>query len=87
MPSERIQRRIDRLLDQMEAAADALDWQQVRDAAEGILAFEPDDETAQGFLKAASRQLGTAPAPSLNKPREPDLPASFVNGRYQVGSS
>ena len=38
MASERIQRRIDRLLDQAEEAMDQMDWTSVRDCAQAVLA-------------------------------------------------
>ena len=37
MRSERVQRRVDRLLDQAEQAADAKDWNAVRAAAQAIM--------------------------------------------------
>ena len=39
MASDRIQRRIDRLLDQAEEAADQSNWDRVRELAENILNF------------------------------------------------
>ncbi|NQW15975.1 MAG: hypothetical protein HQ478_00665 [Chloroflexi bacterium] len=37
MPSERVQRRIDTLLDQAEEAAEARDWASAGDAADAVL--------------------------------------------------
>jgi hypothetical protein len=47
MASERIQRRIDRLLDQIEDAADQLDWQAVRERSEAVLAYDPVHRAAE----------------------------------------
>jgi hypothetical protein len=44
--SERVQARIARLPDEAEQAADKLDWDLVRQKAEGILAFDPDNQDA-----------------------------------------
>ena len=63
MPSERIQREIDSLLDQAHAAVGESDWAAVRDRAQKALAFDPDNEDAQGYLAAAARMLGSAPNP------------------------
>ncbi len=90
MASERIQRRIDRLLDQIEDAADQLDWQAVRERSEAVLAYDPENQDAHSFLAAAQRagnvavsRADTQSAETLsNEPS--DLPTSFANGRYQV---
>ncbi len=57
MPSERIQRQIDRLLDQIEAAVEQRDWERVRELAEDVLRLDPDNGDAQAFLAAAERDL------------------------------
>ena len=55
MASERIQRRIERLLDQIEEAADNQDWNGERTLAEEVLSLDPDNIDAQTFLAAAQR--------------------------------
>ena len=98
MASERIQRRIDRVLDQAEEAADQSNWEQVKEFAENILAFDPDNVDAKGFLAAAERALGAAaaepsetssPSPipsiiSLTSDAQSEQPTSFADGRDQV---
>ena len=90
MASERIQRRIDRLLDQIEDAADQLDWQAVRERSEAVLAYDPENQDAHSFLAAAQRAENAAvsradPPSAETLSNEPsDLPTSFANGRYQV---
>ena len=91
MASERIQRRIDRLLDQIEDAADQLDWETVRERAEAVLAYDPENQDALSFLAAAQRAGNLAESradpPSARTPsNEPSdqQPTSFANGRYQV---
>ncbi len=86
--TERIQRQIDRLLDQTEAAGGALDWPRVRDLCDGILRLDPDNEDAHAYLAAAGRDTGVA-AVALSPtrpvaPSQPQLPDSFVSGRYRV---
>ena len=57
MASERFQRRIDRILDQIEDAADRHDWAAVRQGALALLVFAPGNEAARNFLAAAQRAL------------------------------
>ena len=90
MASERVQRRIDILLDEADQAIAQSDWSVVRDHAQNVLALDPDNGDAATFLVAADRALassGQLPA-STSTPtsKEPtaDQPTSFANGRYQV---
>ena len=57
MASERFQRRIDRILDQLEDAADRRDWPAVRLGALDLLVFDPVNEDAKNFLASAQRAL------------------------------
>ena len=57
MASERFQRRIDRILDQIEDAADRRDWAAVRQGALDLLVFAPGNKDAKSFLAAAQRAL------------------------------
>ena len=50
MASERVQRRIDRLLDQVEEAIDQLDWETVLARSQAVLALDPDNADAVNFL-------------------------------------
>ena len=50
MVSERFQRRIYRILEQLEDAADRLDWPAVRQGALDLLVFDPENEDAKKFL-------------------------------------
>ena len=95
MASDRIQRRIDRVLDQAEEAADQSNWDKVKELAENILAFDPENQDALSFLTAAERALSNsttseaesaAPAKvsSTLNASNADQPTSFANGRYQV---
>ena len=59
MTSERAQRRIERLLDEADQAADREDWAVVRATAGNILAFDPENRDALAYLAAADRKLGT----------------------------
>ena len=65
MASERIQRRINRLLDEADGAVTALDWDIVRARAEAVLAFDPENTEAIAYLEAAERAIDRiAPASS-----------------------
>ena len=57
MVSERFQRRIYRILDQLEDTADRRDWPAVRQGALDLLVFDPANEDAKNFLVAAQRAL------------------------------
>ncbi len=96
MTSERIQRRIENLLDEADAALVQRDWATVLDRAQTVLALDPDNADAQTFSAAAERSLGTSPAepvapgtaahaaPKLPTAINAAQPTSFANGRYQV---
>ena len=55
MASDRIQRRIDQLLDEADEAVTALNWDVVRDRAEAVLAFDPENPDALSYFAAAGR--------------------------------
>ena len=91
MASERVQRRIDRLLDQVEEAVDQLDWETVVARAQAVLALDPGNADAVNFLASAERALGDATHPdgghskAIESPAtNPTQPTSFAEGRYQV---
>jgi class 3 adenylate cyclase/tetratricopeptide (TPR) repeat protein len=93
MPSERIQRQIDRLLDEAEKAAAEKDWAHVADCAREVLAVDAGNEDAVTFLSMAERQGNLPPhetrkrEPSFSDAsRPPPLPSSFDAGRYRVKS-
>ncbi len=86
MPSDRIQRQVDRLLDSAEQAFVDRDWALLAELASDALSLDPDSGDAQGFADAAHRNLGTpeetaVPSPA---PPQPAAPSSFVGGRYEV---
>ena len=64
MPSERVQRRIDRLLDESEAAADSHDWSLVHERARMVLRLDEASDDAQAFLAMAEEGMGAAATPS-----------------------
>ena len=57
MASERVQGRIDHLLDQTEEAGDRLDWERVHQLAQVVLDWDPDNKDAGQFIAAAERNL------------------------------
>ena len=60
MASERFQRRIDRLLDEADEAIARYDWEAVRQAAQAVLAIDPDNSDGQTFLATVERALAEA---------------------------
>ena len=98
LASERLKRRIDGFLDEVENAVSQLDWVVVRDRTMAILALDPENQDAQTFLAAAERALAgssvtqtslqnsgqsTSPEPPFVATAT-EQPRSFANGRYQV---
>ena len=91
MVSERIQRRLEALLDEADVAVSGNEWALVADKARAVLALQPTNADALDFLKMAVANLGTTVTTSLTTPEAPavpaapaTLPASFVAGRYHV---
>jgi class 3 adenylate cyclase len=90
MPSERVQRQIDRLLDEAEQRIAEQHWSDVRDLAQHVLTIDPENADGREFLAMAERGLTTRTAPHRGSDvaahAQPAalLPASFAAGRYQV---
>ena len=59
MASERIQRRIETLLDEADEAVANSDWAVVRDRAQNVLRLDPDNQDALSYLAAADRTEAT----------------------------
>ena len=57
MVSERIQRRIDTLLDEADASFGARDWVRLRELASDVLKLDPENEDGRTFATAASEGL------------------------------
>ena len=86
LASERIQRQIDRLLDEAEEAVESGQWNVVRARAQTVLALDPDNADALTFSAAAERSLGGSSAElvSARPIATVSVPNSFANGRCQV---
>jgi hypothetical protein len=87
MTSERIQRQIDRLLDEAEEAAGDGEWQRLQELCERILTLSPGNPDAEAMIAAAQRGSSSpkSPVAAVSKPAEPSSqPTSFANGRYEV---
>ena len=95
MLGDRMKRRLDRLLDETEEAADREDWAKVAQVARQALLIDADNRDASDFLQLAERSLAetgvnvTAPrsaevASQIPARQSLQQPTSFANGRYQV---
>ncbi len=92
MASERMQRRIERLLDEADDAIARFDWEAVKDGAEAVLALDPDNADGLALLAAVERSKGRVPqtTPSPTEPPGTSTGAvaaqqtSFANGSYEV---
>ena len=67
MVSERSKRRIERLLDEADEGVSQLDWELVRNRAQAVLAFDPDNSDAADLLNAVDRAIGSSPG-SVSSP-------------------
>ena len=87
MLSVRIQRQIERLLDEAEAAVVARNWELVRERVLHVLELDPDNSDAQAFAAAADRGLANESGSTLVSPTASSRsvePTSFGGGRYVV---
>lgn len=87
MSSVRIQRQIERLLDEAEAAVVERNWQLVRERVVHVLELDPENVDAQAFSAAADRGLSSESGSPLVTPAPPSrsvVPTSFGGGRYVV---
>jgi len=89
MPSERMQRQIDRLLD--EAELGETNWSLVRDRAQNVLALDPDNSDARSYLAAADVHSGPKrlcpsmrDGPTKTPANGSTATISFANGCYQA---
>ena len=98
MPSERIEKRIDQLLDEADVAAETSDWQRVLERARAVLAVDSENADAKALL-AMSEELHSdvssdrggsdadiVDTPPSAPPTSVEAPTSFANGRYEVKS-
>ena len=58
MPSERVQRRIDALLEEADKAISKSDWNLVRDRSQHVLALDPDNSDASMCNAAVEQNEG-----------------------------
>ena len=94
MASERIQRRIDSLLDEADQAIANEDWSTVASRVRSVLAIDPENSDALAYSAAADRATAGSTSPTTISPTTPATttapviglaqPTSFANGRYQV---
>ena len=90
MVSERIQRHIDRLLNDADEGLTRFAWNAVRQRAEAVLRFDPAKIDALSFMRTANHDAGASDAPQtashVPSPVKPsgNVPTSFADGHYQV---
>ena len=100
MAGERIQRQIDRLLDEAEEAFVQRDWDTLSDRAQDVLLLDSDNQDARAFLEAGEKALlassgATSESTDAASAAEPltssandrsldSVPSSFADGRYVV---
>jgi serine/threonine protein kinase/class 3 adenylate cyclase len=69
MVSERLQRRIDALLEDADAAMARLDWATVAERARAVLAADPENEDGLAYLAMAERGLATGESQQESRPK------------------
>jgi len=86
-------RRIDRLLDRIDAAESEQLWDQVRTLSLDVLDVDAENDEASAYLRAAERRLdsdgfeeSSAATATTGALAPSDTPSSFDNGRYEVKS-
>jgi len=92
MTSERIQRRIDSLLDEADRAVAESNWTAVQARAEQALTLDPGNTDALAYLAAAARgRAGASAAPTAEQSESAQgalvqaaIPTAFAAGRYAV---
>ena len=94
MATERMQRRIDALLDEADVSVTAGEWASVAEKARAVLAIDEANEDAAAFLKMAAANAVTnrpgseaepdSPASAVTSAAGAVLPSSFAGGRYAV---
>ncbi len=89
MASDRIQRRIERLLDEADEAFAERNWPVVHANAQDVLRLDPENREALTFFSAAEQALDSPrkPEPQASAtpyPAPDQQPTSFANGRYEV---
>ncbi|HWO94327.1 MAG TPA: hypothetical protein VNL92_06140 [Dehalococcoidia bacterium] len=74
MPSERIQRQVDRLLDEAEAAVSEGNWQLAGELTRRVLTLDPESVASRNHPSIDRRSWPEAshPAPAAARPIEPD---------------
>ena len=93
MPSERVQRRIDSLLDDAEQAIAGNDWEVVLERVRSVRALEPDNADAVFYRDVAARASNGIVTGEVGIPAEDvavpaisdaEMPTSFADGRYEI---
>ena len=99
MASERIQRQIDRLLDEADQAFGEFDYDALQEIAEAILRADPENSDAIAYLDISKRDISTEDSPQsatavpassqteatpASQPVSCSEPTSFSGGRYVV---
>lgn len=91
MTSERVQKRIDQLLDEAEEPLGRNGWELAEQRAQAVLSLDPGNGDAATYLEAAERRLGadaltsaTPPASPASPTPQPEAPSSLAGGRHEV---
>ena len=90
MPSERVQRRIDALLDDADSALADRDWQAAAEICQAVLVLDLENEDAQSYLAAAQKALserGSDPRVDSREEASEEIHPEPVEGRLSSDTS
>jgi len=76
MASDRIQRQVERLLDEAESAVFAFDWEKVRQCAHVVIAIDPGNSDGLEFLATVERALSASSPNLTSSPYQADSTAT-----------
>ena len=85
MASERFQRHVERLLEEADDAISRYDWEAVRQAAQAVLAIDPENSDGLTFLATAEQAMGGSPSPQTSEPTPAPTSTAAVDP-HQSGS-
>ena len=82
MASERLQRQIERILDEAEEAISRFDWEALLRCAQAVLAMDPENKDGLAFQATAERALD-ASLSGLSQSPQPAATPMTQNLEYQ----
>jgi len=83
MPSDRVQRQVDRLLDQAEESIALRQWEDLRATCEVVLNLDPDNSDATSYIALADKSLATDVVSDSSEVAEPSEGRTLTYDEYE----